>query len=65
MVTLLALLFIAGGLWTAISPKGSFQFKAKMAKSLGITVTATPKGFQSMRYVGIGVTIVGFLLYFK
>lgn len=65
METILALLFIAVGLWTAISPKGSFQFKSKMAKSIGITMTASSKSYSAMRYLGIGIAIIGFLLYFR
>lgn len=65
MEILLAILFIGGGLWTAISPKGSFQFKVKLAKSLGLSISSSPRGFQSMRYIGIAVAVVGFLLYFR
>lgn len=65
MITIVSVLLIAGGIWTLLSPQGSFKLKAKWAKSIGITMTATPRAYQNMRYFGLAAAIVGFLLYFS
>lgn len=63
METLVAILFIGFGIWTFISPKSAFEFKAKLVKSWGVTMTATPKAYTVMRYIGLAVAIVGLFLY--
>jgi len=65
MITIISVLLIVGGIWTLLSPVGSFKMKAKWAKSVGITMTATPRAYQNMRYFGLAAAIVGFLLYFN
>ena len=65
MITIVSILLIAGGIWTLLSPVRSFKMKAKWAKSVGITMTATPRAYQNMRYFGLTAAIVGFLLYFS
>lgn len=63
MVTLIALLFIFFGIWTVISPKSAFNFKARIVKSWGVTMTASSRSFKVMRYIGVIAVVVGFLLY--
>lgn len=63
METLVAVLFIGFGLWTFIDPKGAFAFKTKVVKSWGVTMTASPKSYKVMRFIGLAVAIVGFLLF--
>lgn len=65
MQTLIAILLIGFGIWTFISPKSAFDFKAKLVKKWGVTMAATPKSFKTMKYIGIGAAVVGFLLYFS
>lgn len=62
--TIISILLIAIGLWTFINPKASFNFKAKLVKSFGVTMTASPKSYKTMRYLGLAAAIVGFLMYF-
>lgn len=64
MHTLVAFVFIAGGLWTFIAPKSAFKFKANLTRNLGIAMTAAPRAFKTIKYLGLVVAIVGFLLYF-
>ena len=65
MQTLVSVLLIAFGIWMLVSPVGYFKFKARWAKSLGITITATPRAYQNMRYFGLAAAVIGFLLYFS
>lgn len=64
MESLVALLFIGVGVWTFISPKSAFDFKAKVVKTWGVSMSASPKSYKTMRYIGLAVAIVGFLIYF-
>lgn len=61
---LIGAVLIAGGLWMFISPKNAFNFKARLVKNWGINMSASPKAFKIMKYIGLIVTFVGFLIYF-
>lgn len=63
MEELIAILLMGIGIWTFISPKGAFQFKAKLLKSIGVTATASPKSFRTFKYIGLALTVVGLLMY--
>lgn len=65
MKLLVGILFIGFGIWTFVDPKGAFDFKTKVVKSWGVTMTASPKSYKVMRYIGLAVAIVGFLLFFS
>lgn len=60
---LIALLFIAFGIWCLVSPKTAFAFKASIAKNVGVKMTASPKTYKAVKYVGLALAIIGFLLY--
>lgn len=62
VILLLALLFLAFGMWAFISPKSAFAFKAGLVKGLGIKMTAGPKAYKAFRYIGLGIAILGFLI---
>jgi len=64
METLIALFLIGMGIWTVVSPKGAFNFKAKILKSWGVTVSASPRAYKVFRYLGIAIFVIGVLLYF-
>ena len=67
MNILVSLTFIGFGIWTFISPKDVVAFKIKLLRSIGIEVKiiAPPKAYKSMKYLGLGIAVVGFLLYFS
>ena len=63
MELLIAILFVGFGIWAFVDPKGAFAFKANMAKNFGVKMTASPKTYKAVKYLGLALAIVGFLLY--
>gem|GEM_PF-4513440 len=63
MELLIAILFIGFGIWAYVDPKGAFTFKANIAKNFGVKMTASPKTYKVVKYMGIALAVIGFLIY--
>lgn len=62
---LTGVLFVLLGGWFFLSPKSAFDFKAKWAKMMGVTMTGGKKAHAYFKYVGLFLLGVGvYILFF-
>ncbi len=64
LMGILLILLLLLGIWMAVSPKSSLDFKIKMAAKMGAKLTVSKKTYQYARYIGIALIVLCVLALF-